>query len=194
MLLYSLQFWIRWINKTCCVKFLWNTGSKFSSSCLGSWIGFAGLLPGSFCPSHVWLVCLSNSMSVLGPTNYGNDRSHPNRWGEGVGVASSQFLAWHQARGSAGGLARRQPASHLAGALPVGEARTLVWLRELWSEHILRTFGDRQTVWQLQSLTVRHSECSKVWQWHYIILNNRILKLLTSVFPRSEGYISQYTP
>ena len=29
---------------------------------------------------------------------------------------------------------------------------------------------------------------------HYIILNNAILKSNSSVFPRSEGYISQYTP
>ena len=31
-------------------------------------------------------------------------------------------------------------------------------------------------------------------QNHYIILHNRILKSNSSVFPRSEGYISQYTP
>ena len=29
---------------------------------------------------------------------------------------------------------------------------------------------------------------------HYIILNNGILKLYSSIFPRSEGYITQYTP
>ena len=29
---------------------------------------------------------------------------------------------------------------------------------------------------------------------HYIILNNGILKSNSSVFPWSEGYISQYTP
>ena len=29
---------------------------------------------------------------------------------------------------------------------------------------------------------------------HYIILNNGILKSNSSVFPRSKGYISQYTP
>ena len=29
---------------------------------------------------------------------------------------------------------------------------------------------------------------------HYIILNNGILKSNSSVFPRSEGYITQYTP
>ena len=29
---------------------------------------------------------------------------------------------------------------------------------------------------------------------HYIILNNGILRSNTSVFPQSEGYISQYTP
>ena len=29
---------------------------------------------------------------------------------------------------------------------------------------------------------------------HYIILNNGILKSNSSVFPRSDGYISQYTP
>ena len=30
--------------------------------------------------------------------------------------------------------------------------------------------------------------------YHYIILNNRILKLNSSIFPWSEGYITQYTP
>ena len=29
---------------------------------------------------------------------------------------------------------------------------------------------------------------------HYIILNNGILKSNSSIFPRSEGYITQYTP
>ena len=29
---------------------------------------------------------------------------------------------------------------------------------------------------------------------YYIILNNGILKLNSSIFPRSEGYITQYTP
>ena len=29
---------------------------------------------------------------------------------------------------------------------------------------------------------------------HYIILNNGILKSNTSIFPHSEGYITQYTP
>ena len=29
---------------------------------------------------------------------------------------------------------------------------------------------------------------------HYIILNNEILKSNSSIFPRSEGYITQYTP
>ena len=29
---------------------------------------------------------------------------------------------------------------------------------------------------------------------HYIILNNRILKSNSLIFPRSEGYITQYTP
>ena len=29
---------------------------------------------------------------------------------------------------------------------------------------------------------------------HYILLNNGILKSNSSIFPRSEGYITQYTP
>ena len=29
---------------------------------------------------------------------------------------------------------------------------------------------------------------------HYIILNNEILKSNASIFPRSKGYITQYTP
>ena len=29
---------------------------------------------------------------------------------------------------------------------------------------------------------------------HYIILNNGILKSNSSIFPRSQGYITQYTP
>ena len=29
---------------------------------------------------------------------------------------------------------------------------------------------------------------------HYIIINNGILKSNSSIFPRSEGYITQYTP
>ena len=43
--------------------------------------------------------------------------------------------------------------------------------------------------------------CSYISEWpglahinHYIILNNGILKSNSSLFPRSEGYISQYTP
>ena len=35
---------------------------------------------------------------------------------------------------------------------------------------------------------------STVCTLHYIFLNNGILKLNSSIFPQSEGYITQYTP
>ena len=34
----------------------------------------------------------------------------------------------------------------------------------------------------------------KKCRMHYIILNNGILKSKSTIFPRSEGYITQHTP
>ena len=36
-------------------------------------------------------------------------------------------------------------------------------------------------------------ETAKRWLIHYIILDNGILKSNSTIFPRSEGYITQYT-
>ena len=41
---------------------------------------------------------------------------------------------------------------------------------------------------------VQYSSYRTVHTGHYIILDNGILKSNSSVFPRSEGFISQYTP
>ena len=37
-------------------------------------------------------------------------------------------------------------------------------------------------------------QLTRVSKKHYIILNNGILKSNSTIYPRSEGYITQYTP
>ena len=62
----------------------------------------------------------------------------------------------------------------------------------LWSfmEHICVRQDGRDLTAHGEALKARWS----VYSLHYIILNNGILKSNSAIFPRSEGYISQYTP
>ena len=67
----------------------------------------------------------------------------------------------------------------------------LDWVRTWTSNYALRPPHSTVycTVLELQSCVY-----STVYIIHYIILNNGTLKSNSSIFPRSEGYITQYTP
>ena len=71
----------------------------------------------------------------------------------------------------------------------------LVTCREFWPELLASVCGQYGCLYcttvQCSAVQCSAVQCSAV---HYIILNNGILKSNSSIFPKSKGYITQYTP